>query len=72
MVLYIVFVSFFFLLILIDHYAKSIIIGEEDYLSLIFALLFTAMLGIVYYFIFSRLDRVLEKRYAKKEESRYY
>jgi hypothetical protein len=39
--LYIVFVCVFFLLLLIDHYASSIIIGEEDYLSLIFVILFT-------------------------------
>jgi hypothetical protein len=70
--LYIVFVCFFFLLLLIDHYAKSVIIGEEDYLSLIFVLLFTIMLGVVYYFIFSRMDRVLEKKYKKQDESRYY
>lgn len=72
MFLYIVFVCVFFLLLLIDHYATSIMIGEEDYLALIFVILFTLILGVVYYFIFSKLDRVLEKRYKKDEESRYY
>lgn len=72
--LYIVFVCVFFILLLIEHYARSNLIGEADYVSLVFIISFTVLLGGVYYFIFTKADEMFWRFYSekKKEKSRYY
>jgi hypothetical protein len=59
-----------FLLFSVDHYARSVKMGEADYLALIFGITFTSMLGFMYYFLFTHLESLFGRIY-KEEEKRY-
>lgn|GEM_PF-2551372 len=67
-----VFIQMIFLLFSVDYYARSVGIGEADYTALMFGIVFTSMLGFMYYFLFTHTESLFQRVYKKKETpSRY-
>jgi len=61
-----------FLLLSVDYYARSVGMGEADYTALMFGIVFTSLLGFMYYFLFTHTESLFERVYKKKEiPSRY-
>lgn len=67
-----VFIQMVFLLFSVDYYARSVGMGEADYIALMFGIIFTSMLGFMYYFIFTHVESLFERVYKKKEPAPRY